>query len=311
MIEAGFIIGLFSASIRLATPILLAALGEIYVERSGVLNIGIEGMMLMGALLSFLGAYISGNLWLGLLWGAGSGAVMGLIMAFLSVTLRANQVVAGIALNIFSFGATTFIYRLLFGTQLIPPIMDKFPALNLPLLSDIPIIGPILFRQIALVYITFALVPAAWLVLFRTPLGLSIRAVGERPMAADTVGINVYAVRYLCVILGGIAAALGGAVLALGQMGLFVENLTAGRGFIALAIVIFSKWEPFRALGAAILFGAADALQLRLQAMGVGVPFQLLLMLPYLLTVIVLVGVVGKAVAPAGLLIPYKKEEPR
>lgn len=309
ILQEAFIIGFLAAAVRMATPILLTAVGEIFAERSGILNIGVEGIMLVGALSAFLSAYFSGNLWLGLTVAMVAGATMGLLMAYLSVTLRANQVVAGIAINIFAFGATTFVYRIFFGTGFIPPMTERFPTIPIPLLSRIPYLGPSVFSQIAPVYIALGLVPLAWLVLFWTQPGVSIRAVGEVPKAADTVGINVFRVRYACVIVGGVLAGLGGATLSLGHMSLFTENMTAGRGFIALAIVIFSKWDPLRALWASLLFGAADGLQLRLQALGVAVPFQFLLMLPYLLTVAVLVGVVSKAEAPASLVVPYTKEE--
>jgi simple sugar transport system permease protein len=308
LISQTFLIGVLAAGIRLATPILLAALGEVFAERAGVLKISIEGEMLVGALCGFLGAFYLKNLWLGLIIGMGSAALYSLIAGILSITLKVDQVITGITLNILALGLTSFFYRFILGKSFIPPSVPPLKVLPIPLLKAIPILGQILFTQNIIVYLTFfVLVPVSTFVLFKTTFGLNLRAVGEYPLAADTVGIRVYAIRYVCVVLGGLFAGLGGAFMTLAQLNMFTENLTAGRGFIALAAVIFGRWHPVGAMIATLLFGIADALQLRLQALGVNVPYQFLLMLPYLLTIIALVGVVKRTNAPSALAVPYKK----
>lgn len=308
ILTIAFITGLFCAAVRMAVPILLAALGEIFSELSGVLNIGIEGSMLSGALAGFLGTYYTGSIFWGVMAGICAGAVMGLIMAFLSVTLQANQVACGIILNLFALGFTSFLFRIVFGVTLMPPSIKALEPLPVPLLKDIPFFGPVLFQQNILVYITFILVILCSFILYRTYPGLKIRAAGEKPDAADTMGVNVCFTRYICVIVGSMFAGLGGAFLSM-ELGMFIDNMTAGRGFIALAAVIFGRWSPGGALGASLLFGFADAFQLRLQSLGVSFPHELLLMLPYILTIVMLTGVVGKSHSPSALTVPYKSGE--
>ncbi len=305
LISTSFIIGILAASIRLATPILLAALGEIFVERAGILNLGVEGIMLMGALSGFLGGYWSGNLWAGVLAGMLTGVLFGLLMGFMSITVRANQVVAGIGITILGGGLSTLLFRLAFGLRTIPPTLDIFPTLPIPLLSQIPFIGPVLFEHNVLVYLALILVPAASAVLYRTHFGLKVRAVGESPDAVDARGISVARTRYLALIIGGAMAGLGGAYLVLGSLGLFWTQMTAGRGFIAIAVVVFSKWDPARALLGALVFGVASALQISLQTLGMPIPSQILLMLPYIITIIVLVGVSRRAEFPSAYAVPY------
>lgn len=301
-----FLIGVLAAGMRLATPILLAALGEVFAERAGVLKIGIEGEMLIGALCGFLGAFYLKNLWLGLLLGMAGAALFSLIAAVMSITFRVDQVITGITLNILALGLTSFVYRFILGQSMIPPSVTALKPLKIPGLSAIPVLGPILFQQNLLVYLTFfGLVPLCTFIIFKTPFGLNMRAVGEYPLAADTVGVHVIGMRYACVLIGGLFSGLGGAFMTLAQLNMFTENMTAGRGFIALAAVIFGKWHPVGAMLATLLFGIADALQLRLQALGADVPYQFLLMLPYLLTIIALVGVVKRTNAPAALAVPY------
>lgn len=303
-----FLIGVLAAGVRLATPILLAALGEVFAERAGILKISIEGEMLIGALFGFLGTFYLKNLWLGLLIGMGAAALYALIAGVFSITLKVNQVITGITLNILALGLTSFFYRFILGKSFIPPSITPLGVLNIPILSKIPVLGAILFQQNVLVYLTFFVcVPVTTFVLFKTTFGLNLRAVGEYPLAADTVGIHVYRTRYLCVVIGGLFAGLGGSFMTLAQLNMFTENLTAGRGFIAVAAVIFGRWHPVGAMIATLLFGTADALQLRLQALGVNVPYQFLLMLPYVLTIIALVGVVKRTNAPAALAVPYEK----
>jgi simple sugar transport system permease protein len=308
LLSTAFMISLVASGIRLAMPVLLAVLGEIFTERSGVLNLGLEGIMAMGAFAGFAGGFASGNAWLGLMAGLAAGALMGLIMAFFSVTLKTNQVVTGISLVILGSGLSAFMYRELFGISSRPPRVEGVADLNIPVLSQIPVVGPILFQHSVVVYLAVLLVVLSWAALFRTTWGLKVRAVGEAPSAADTSGINVAHIRYVCVIVGSALAGLGGAVLSVAQMGLFVENMVAGRGWIAIALVIFARWRPSLALAGALLFGVADALQFRLQALGfAAVPYEFLLMLPYLLTILVLVGSSKRQAGPAALGEPYVK----
>ncbi|GAK57539.1 sugar ABC transporter, permease protein [Candidatus Vecturithrix granuli] len=303
-----FLIGVLAAGIRLATPVLLAALGEIFAERAGVLKISIEGEMLIGALAGFLGAFYGKSLWTGAFCAMGAAAIYGFIAGVFSITFKLDQVITGITLNILALGLTSFFYRFILGKSFIPPSITPLGVLKIPAFSQIPVLGPILFQQNILVYLTFfGLVPLSTLILFKTTFGLNLRAVGEYPLAADTVGIHVYATRYVCVIIGGLFSGLGGAFMTLAQLNMFTENLTAGRGFIAIAAVIFGRWHPAGAMIATLLFGVADALQLRLQGLGVNVPYQFLLMLPYILTILALVGVVKRTNAPAALAVPYEK----
>lgn len=297
------------ATIRMATPLLLAALGGIISERAGIVNIALEGMMLMGALFGTVGAHYSGSPWIGALVGTLAGGATALILAYMSINLRSNQVVVAAALNLFCLGVTSFFFRVIFKVTTDPKLVPGFGINPVPFLCDIPVIGHIFFNHTAIVYVAFSLVPVVSFVLFKTTVGLRLRAVGEHPMAADTVGVNVYKVRYVATVIGGLFAGLGGVYLSLGQLNMFMDNMVAGRGFIALAAVIFGGWKPFGALGATLLFGAADALQMRFQALGFQVPYQFMLMLPYILTMAALAGVITKATPPAAEGIPYVKEE--
>lgn len=301
-----FLTTLFASTIRLAIPILLATLGEIFSQRSGVLNLGIEGMMLMGALGGFIGAHFTGSLWFGVLSGIIIGGLFGLIHAFFSVTLGVNQMLSGIGLYMLGWGLSSFLFRAIFGLSPVARL-EGFSAIHIPILSQIPILGPILFQQNILVYLTFLLVPLFTIILFRTTIGLKIRAVGHNPMAADTLGISVFRIRYLCVILGGMLAGVGGAYLVLAEIGVFTNQMTAARGWIAVALVIFSKWLPSWAMAGALLFGLANAMQLRFQALGVAFPYQFLLMLPYILTIIALIISYRRAERPAALTRHYKR----
>lgn len=303
-----FIVNLLASTIRVAVSVLLPALGEIFTEKSGVLNIGLEAQMLAGALTGFIGAYYTGNNWLGLLIGMLGGLLISLLFAFLTISLHADQIVVGITLNLFALGLTTFIYRVLFGVSIIPPSVEPMSEVPIPLLSSIPYLGPIFFQQKAVVYLAFLLVPVAHFMLFKTTAGLNIRSVGEYPLAAETMGINVRLTRYFCVMLSGIGAGLGGAFLATAQLARFSDNMAAGRGFIALAIVIFGRWKPYWAMMAALVFGFAEALQLSLQAVGLQIPEQFLRMTPYIVTIVALMIVARKAYSPAALATPYVKE---
>ena len=308
ILTEAFIVGLLASTIRTSSPILLGALGEIYSERAGVLNIGLEGQMLMGSLFGFLGAYYFGNHWLGMAAGMLAGGFIALILAFLCVSLYANQVVTGVTINLLCLGLTTYIYRALFGVSMTVPSIDTMKRMHFPFLSELPWLGPILFQQKIFVYLTLLLTLIAAFFLYRTTVGLQVRAVGEHPSAAETTGVNVYRTRYLCIVLSGLLAGFGGAILSVGEVGSFSQNMSAGRGFMALAIVIFGGWSPLKALGASLLFGAADSLQLSLQALGLSVPPELLLSIPYALTIVIMAVAAGHSRAPASLAVPYVKE---
>ncbi|MBX3013149.1 MAG: ABC transporter permease [Caldilineaceae bacterium] len=312
-----FLVALLISGLRLAIPIYLAALGEIITERGGVLNLGLEGIMIVGALAGFMGAYyveqgftplpVGLGPWVGILCGILAGAVMGGIMAVLAVTLHTDQVIASITLVILGQGVTTYVYRQQFSS--LTARVTGFAELPIPYLADLPVIGPILFRHDLMTYLSIALLLVVWIFLYATNGGLKIRAVGEHPAAAETAGINVTKVRYAAVLIGAAFAGLGGAVLTVAQLGIFNEGITAGRGWIAVALVIFARWRPGLALVGALLFGLANALQFRIQALNIAlIPYELLLMLPYLLTILVLLRTNSRAQAPAALGIPYAKE---
>jgi general nucleoside transport system permease protein len=317
LLTSGFVAGVLAAGVRLAVPTLLAALGEIVTERAGVLNLGLEGIMLTGALAGFMGTSsaehawpsTAGSIapWLGLAAGLLAGIAMGSIMAVLSVTLRVDQVVAGIMLVALGQGLTTYVYRQAFGS-LTARVVPMGPAL-LPGLGQIPVAGPVLLAQDPATYLSVSILVGVWFLLFRTAWGLALRAVGEHPAAADTAGIDVARVRYAAVLVGGALAGLGGAVLTVAQLGIFKEGITAGRGWIAVALVIFARWRPLPALLGALLFGCASALQFRLQALDLPwLPYEVLLMLPYALTLVALMRAHADAAAPAALGMPYVKE---
>ena len=305
VIVAGFITTILSSTWRLATPLIFASIGEVFTERSGVLNIGLEGIMLFGSFTGFAIASFSGNRDLGLLAGVLIGILLGLLFAFFVVTIRANQIVVGAALNMFGLGMTGFLYRALFTTTVHG--VNAYPPIEIPFLSTIPVIGEVLFKHNILVYSTVALVIVATFLLYRTSFGLSVRSIGEHPKAADTAGINVYAIRYTSCIIGGGLTALGGAYLTIAHTNQFVENITSGRGFIALAVVVFGRWNPWGAFWASLLFGVFYAIQLQMQAMtNAFMPYQIWQVLPYLATLVVLVSLRGHSSAPKALGEPYK-----
>lgn len=294
------------ADLRVATPILIAAIGLLYMEKAGVVNIGAEGTMLIGALAGSIGAYIFQDPWIGALLAALVCGLVGLVFAFLIVTIKANQIVTGIAINIIALGATTTVNRVFFGLNTSSTNIPSFSRVAIPFLSEIPIIGP-LFNQMVLAYIALLMIPFTYYLMKKTTIGLSIRSVGEHPEAADTAGINVFRVRYGTVIFGSMIIGIAGSYLSVGLLSFFSENMVSGRGYIALASVIFGKWNPYGILLATLLFGFGDALQIRMQAAGSSIPYQFLLMLPYLLTVAALAGFVGKAVPPKASSKPYIK----
>lgn len=297
-----------AASVAMAAPILLAALGELLVEQSGVINIGIEGAMLSGAFTGLAAAYFSGSLMVGVVAAMAAGVILNVLLAGLIVSLAANQVVAGTALDILALGLTGVAYRRLFGVtgqaiRVVPlaPLGAGAPA-------RIPVIGPMLLAQNALVYLAFALVPVVSFVLTRTRYGLYFRAAGEHPEAADALGLGVYRLRWIAMLIAGALSGLGGAYLTLGYTSTFVEGISGGRGFVALAVVIVGRWNAWGIAAASLLFGAATALQFTLQAGNVALPYQLFLALPYLLTLAVLATVGGQAQSPSALGEPYVRE---
>jgi len=305
---------LFASTIRFATPLLFAALGGLFSERSGVVNIGLEGMMLMGSFFSIWGADVTGSWTLGVLIGLASGAVMGLIHAFFSITLRSDQIVGGTAINFLALGITSYLYVRIYGTQGTPSEgLSTIPDISLNFLYDIPpdrlggFLGDALAGQDLFVWVGVALVFAVWIAVFKTPAGLRLRSVGEYPRAADTVGINVFLTRYAAVILSGILASAGGVYLALGFINSFEPNQTAGRGFIALAALIFGNWRPFGAAVACLLFGFSSALAKSLQEYSLSVS-TLFEALPYVLTIIAVAGVIGRSTPPASIGKPYVKQ---
>lgn len=309
MLEAAFIAGLLGAMMRMATPIIFATLGEIISERAGVLNLGIEGIMLMGAMTGFLVTLLSGSLWVGVLAAALVGMALALLMAFLSVYLGLSQHVSGLGITLFSTGLAMFVYRLQVGSPTVPPTVEPFKQLTVPVLSSLPVIGPGLFRQYALTYVAWLLVPVISILLYKTRIGLKIRTVGESPVVADTVGVNVHLTRTLCLVAGGALMGIGGSFLTLAHQNMFLMDVIGGRGWVAIAMVIFGNWDPVKGALGALIFGFLDGLQLRLQGLGFKVPFHIFLMIPYLLTIMALIGVSRKATVPAGLLKPYRREE--
>jgi len=275
------LIGILTSGIRLATPYLFASIGEMFGQRSGVYNLGVEGMMLMGAFAAFYATLTTGNPWLGLLAAIIVGAIMGLAMAVISVTFQAEQGISGIGVYLFGLG-----------------------------MSDLPVVGEIFFQQSIMVYLAYALVPVAWYILNRTTFGLKIRAVGENPAAADALGVSVNRTRYMTLLIGGMLAGVAGASLSIALLNVFQHNLTSGIGFIAVALVYFGGWKPYGVLFGALLFSMVNALQLWIQALSIPIPFdasEMLIMLPYVLTILVLVFSAGRMRKPSALGVPYER----
>lgn len=300
--------GMISSSFVRATPIALAALCGVISERAGVINIGIEGIMLIAAQMAVVSATVTDNLYIGLLLALLIGGLVAALHAFLVIRFKVDQVVSGVAINIIGAGATSFI-----SSRFLERATDTlnnsgtFPIIRIPLLSKIPLLGPTLFENNIIIYLMVLVVIFLHILLFKTPWGLRTRAVGEHPKAADTLGVNVYLVRYINVIIGGMIAGLGGAYFTIGSVGRFDEIMTAGKGFIGLAAMIFGNWNPIGAFASSLIFGFADSLQVKLQILRVPIPSEFLLMAPYIVTMIILTGVVGRAIPPAADGQPYDK----
>jgi len=289
-----------ASAVRVATPLLLAALGETMAERGGVINLGVEGAMLSGALAAAIGSS-AGGIWAGSALAIVTGVIVAGIFALIAVRARADQIITGTAITLGAIGLTGAVYRRAYGVEGVGLSLPTFPVLPVPGLSRLPVLGPALFAQSILTYAGYVAVPILWWLLFRTRWGLELRAAGESARDSRAAGVRVGVVRTTGVLIGGGLAGLAGASLVLAQVGTFAEKMTAGRGFIAIAIVVLGAWHPVRVLGAALFFGAAMALQFLFQSLGLGVPYQLFLMLPYLLTLAVLAGAWGRTAAPADL----------
>ncbi|MBN1146684.1 MAG: ABC transporter permease [Anaerolineales bacterium] len=306
LLSATVLIGILASGIRLATPYLYAAIGETLGQRSGVLNLGVEGQMLIGAFAAFYVVFTTNNLWLALLVAIIVGALMGLAMAFVTVNLNAQQGISGIGFYLFGLGMSDLLFQKLMGTV---ETVQGFSKLDIPFLSKLPVLGPIFFSQNLMVYGAFALVPVTWFVLNKTTLGLKIKAVGENPEAADSLGVSVARVRYFTIILGGILSGIAGASLSIALLNVFQQNMTSGLGFIAVALVYFGGWRPWGVLGGALIFSMVNSLQLWIQVLGIPVPSDIAVMMPYVLTILVLIIAVQRVRPPAALTKPFERGE--
>ena len=307
ILTSAFLISVLVGAVRAGTPLLFATLGEILTQRAGVVNLGVEGMMIVGALAGFMGSYYSHSPWIGVLAAMICAGLISLVHAFLCITLKSDQVVSGIMLVLLGVGLTSFI-----GEAMVGKSGYGFEPLHFPILSELPFLGQVLFQYNVLVYLAVLIVLLLWFFLFRTRLGLEIIAVGENPATADTLGIPVDRIRYICVFIGGMLSGLGGCFLSLAYTRIWVDQMTAGRGWIAIALVIFAAWTPQRALIGAYLFGGIEGLQLRLQTAGVGVSHHLMQMMPYIATILVLLFSARETFrrrmgAPEALMKPYMR----
>jgi len=306
LFTAQVIIGMLASGIRLATPYLYAAIGETFGQRSGVLNLGVDGIMLLGAYAAFYAVFTTGNLLFGLLAALAVGGLMGLAMAFISVTLQAEQGISGIGIYLFGLGMSDLLFQITLGSV---ETVSGFRPVRIPVLSDIPALGDIFFSHNLLVYGAYALVPVAWFILNRTTIGLKIKAVGENPEAADSLGVSVAGVRYATVTFGSMLSGLAGASLSIALLNVFQQNMTAGLGFIAVALVYFGGWRPVGVLFGALLFSTVQALQNWVQTLGIPIPSEVAVMMPYVLTIVVLVFAVQRVGQPAALTKVYERGE--
>ena len=304
LLQGSVLIGILYSGIRLAAPYLFAALGETVSQRAGVLDLGVDGIMLMGSFVAFYVVFKTGNLWLGVAASIGVGILMGLLMAVISVTFQAEQGISGIGLYLFGLGLSSLLFRTMIGSV---KGITSFQPLRIPVLSDIPVIGEIFFNHNILIYMAYVMVPVIWFIFGKTTLGLKIRAVGQNPEAADSLGVNVNRVRYFGVIFGAAMAGVAGATLSTGLMGVWQDNITNGIGFIAVALVYFGGWRPLGVLFGSLLFATVNALQLWVQVKGIPIPSDLAVMLPYVLTIIVLIFASGRVRQPAALTKPFER----
>jgi len=303
-------VSFWAAALRIASPLILGTLGELVCERAGVLNLGIEGIMTAGAMAGWMAVYQGADLWTGVAVAAAIGMDLGLIHGVFTVPLGLSQHVTGLGLTLLATSLSYFTYRMILPDVPSPPRIEAFQPLAIPFLSDLPIIGPAIFEQTPLTYFALAAVAMVAFVLYKTPLGLAVRSVGENPAAAEAQGIDVYAVRIGAVMVGSGLMAVGGAFLTMSAFNAFFFEMVAGRGWICIALVVFASWRPGKALLGAFLFGAFDAFQVRLQqVVGGDIPYQIFLMLPYLLSILALIVMSRRAAYPKALMIPYRKGE--
>ncbi len=305
LFTANVILGILASGIRLATPYLYAAIGETFGQRSGVLNLGVDGQMLLGAFAGFYLTYHTGNPWLGLLLAILVGAVMGLVMGFITVTLHAEQGISGIGIYLFGLGMSDLLFQKTIGNV---ETVTGFQPIHIPVLSELPVVGRVLFQHNILVYLAFLLVPISWFVLNKTTLGLKIRAVGENPEAADSLGVSVKGIRYFTCILGGTFSGIAGASLSIALLNVFQQNLTNGMGFIAVALVYFGGWRPLGVMLGSLLFSMVNSLQLWVQVLNIPVPSDIAVMMPYVLTILALVVAVQRVRPPTALTKPFERE---
>ena len=298
------LVGILASGIRLAAPYLFASLGETFGQKSGVLNLGVEGIMLLGAFAAFYATFITENPWLGLIAAIIVGGIMGLVVAVINVTLKAEQGISGIGIYLFGLGMSELLFQKTLGTV---ETVSGFSSVHIPFLSDIPYLGEIFFQQNILVYIAYLMVPIAWFVLGKTTLGLKIRAVGENPEAADTLGVSVSGVRYITQIFGGVMSGIAGASLSIALLNVFQQNLTSGLGFIAVALVYFGGWRPFGVLVGALIFSMVIALSNWVQVLNIPIPSDVAVMLPYVLTILALIIAVQRVRPPSALTKPYDR----
>lgn len=310
--DAGFfaiMTSYLAAAVKMATPLVLAGLGETISEKSGILNISVEANLLAGAFAGFIVAFFTDNLLLGVLAGMAGGVIVSMIHAVLSIKCKVNQTIVGLALNFLVLGLTSFLFFMAFGQTTKLPSCQIIGKTAIPLLSKIPVIGPALFSQDVFIYFTLVSVIVMAVIFYKTEWGVNLHAVGENPRAADTAGLNVFRIRYLACFLNGIFGGLGGAYMTLGQFGFFIENITAGRGYIALAVVILGRRNPLGAFISALIIGFAEALQYSLQTLGIPIPSQVFTMFPYVVAVIVLLLSIGKSSDPVALGVPYERNK--
>ena len=292
-----------------ATPLILGAIGGMYTAKVAVLNFSLEGIMIMGACMACYGSWLTSSPWIGVIFGMLGGLSMALVLGFASIETKVNQVVAGTGVNVLGLGLSIYLSSIIYGDVGLPTKVNSFSPVKIPILSEIPIIGDFLFNQHPLTYMMYVIIIVSWFVIFRTPFGLKMRAVGDHPAAADSLGINVNRLRWQAIFISGLIGGLAGAALSIGSLSTFQENMTAGRGYLAWGVVTVGKWNPFGIFLAGLVFGCGEAVQMRLQMHGVHSPYQFLSMIPYLLTLLVVNGAIGKSEPPFAMGKPFVKGE--